>query len=144
MTGSRYPSTVGTITGKPNFKHQNIKEGEWVTVGTCAYDHPKIYLETFYEKHIQWHFKLPKIWESISSHYSGQHLKPFVIYIQVAWRKTLFIFVKSIGIRVSFVLFFVLYFCVLFYFILFYYYYYFFFRGRVLVFSLPYTAVIII
>ena len=37
LTGSRYLPTVGTITGKLNFKHQNIKEGERVTVGTCAY-----------------------------------------------------------------------------------------------------------
>ena len=38
LTGSRYPWTVGTITGKLNFKDQNIKEGERVTVSTCAYD----------------------------------------------------------------------------------------------------------
>ena len=37
LTGSRYLPTVGTITGKLNFKHQNIKEGERVTVSTCAY-----------------------------------------------------------------------------------------------------------
>ena len=37
LTGSRYLPTVGTITGKLNFKHQNIKEGEQVTVSTCAY-----------------------------------------------------------------------------------------------------------
>ena len=34
---SRYLPTVGTITGKLNFKHQNTKEGERVTVSTCAY-----------------------------------------------------------------------------------------------------------
>ena len=37
LTGSRYLPTVGTITRKLNFKHQNIKEGERVTVSTCAY-----------------------------------------------------------------------------------------------------------
>ena len=37
LTGSWYLVTVGAITGKLNFKHQNIKEGEWVTVSTCAY-----------------------------------------------------------------------------------------------------------
>ena len=37
LTASQYLQTVGTITGKLNFKHQNIKEGEWVTVSTCAY-----------------------------------------------------------------------------------------------------------
>ena len=37
LTGSRYLPTVGTITGKLSFKHQNIKEGEQVTVSTCAY-----------------------------------------------------------------------------------------------------------
>ena len=37
LTGSRYLPTVGTITGKLNFKHQNIKEGDRVTVSTCAY-----------------------------------------------------------------------------------------------------------
>ena len=51
--------------------------------------------------------------ESMSSHYSRQRLKPFVIYIQVVWRKTLFICVETIGIHVSFVLFFVLVFRVL-------------------------------
>ena len=62
---------------------------------------PKVHRWTFYGKYNRWHFKLPWIWESMSSHYSGQRLKPFIIYIQVAWRKTLFNFVKSIGIRVS-------------------------------------------
>ena len=37
LTGSRYLPTVGTITGKLNFKHQNIKEGERLTMSTCAY-----------------------------------------------------------------------------------------------------------
>ena len=37
FTGSRYLPTVGTVTGKLNFKHQNIKQGERVTVSTCAY-----------------------------------------------------------------------------------------------------------
>ena len=37
LTGSWYLSTVGTITGKLNFKHENMKEGERVTVSTCAY-----------------------------------------------------------------------------------------------------------
>ena len=37
LKGSRYLPTVGTITGKLNFKHQNIKEGEQITVSTCAY-----------------------------------------------------------------------------------------------------------
>ena len=37
LTGSRYLSTVGTITGKLNFKHQNIKEEERVAVSTGAY-----------------------------------------------------------------------------------------------------------
>ena len=36
LTGSRYLPTAGAITGKLNFKHQNIKEGERVTVSTCA------------------------------------------------------------------------------------------------------------
>ena len=60
--------------------------------------------------------ELPWIWESMSRHYSGQSLKHFVVYIQVAWRKTLFIFVKSIGIRVPFLLYFVLFLGVLFFF----------------------------
>ena len=37
LAGSRYLPTVGTITGKLNCKHQNIKEGVRVTVSTCAY-----------------------------------------------------------------------------------------------------------
>ena len=37
LTGSWYLPTVGTITGKLNFQHQNIKEGERVTVCSCAY-----------------------------------------------------------------------------------------------------------
>ena len=37
LTGSWYLVTVGAITGKLNFKHQNIKERERVTVSTCAY-----------------------------------------------------------------------------------------------------------
>ena len=37
LTGSRYLPTVWTITRKLNYKHQNIKEGERVTVSTCAY-----------------------------------------------------------------------------------------------------------
>ena len=37
LTGSRYLSTVGTITGKLNFKHQNIKEEERLAVSTGAY-----------------------------------------------------------------------------------------------------------
>ena len=37
LTRSRYLPIVGTITGKLNFKRQNIKEGERVTVSTCAY-----------------------------------------------------------------------------------------------------------
>ena len=37
LTGLWYLPTVGTITGKLNFQHQNIKEGEWVTVCSCAY-----------------------------------------------------------------------------------------------------------
>ena len=37
LTGSRYLPAVGTITEKLNFKHQNIKEEERVTVSTCAY-----------------------------------------------------------------------------------------------------------
>ena len=37
LTGSRYLPTVGTITGKLNFKHQNIREGERVTLTTCTY-----------------------------------------------------------------------------------------------------------
>ena len=70
----------------------------------------------------------------MSSHYSGQRLRPFVIYIQVALRKTLFIgryigIGISIAIRVSFALFF----CVLF----------FVGGGTVLVFGLFYTAFII-
>ena len=36
-TGLPYLPTVGTITGKLNFKHQNIKEGERVTLTTCTY-----------------------------------------------------------------------------------------------------------
>ena len=36
LIGSRYLPTVATITGKLNFKHQNIKEGEQVTVSTFA------------------------------------------------------------------------------------------------------------
>ena len=37
LIGSRYLQTVATITGKLNFKHQNIKEGERVTMSTFAY-----------------------------------------------------------------------------------------------------------
>ena len=37
LTGSRYLPTVGTITEKLNFKHQNIKEEGRVTLSTCAY-----------------------------------------------------------------------------------------------------------
>ena len=37
LIGSQCLRTVGTITGKLNFKHQNIKKGERVTVSTCAY-----------------------------------------------------------------------------------------------------------
>ena len=37
LIGSRYLPTVATITRKLNFKHQNIKEGERVTISTFAY-----------------------------------------------------------------------------------------------------------
>ena len=37
LIGSRYLPTVATITEKLNFKHQNIKEGERVTMSTFAY-----------------------------------------------------------------------------------------------------------
>ena len=36
LIGSRYLPTVATITGKLNFKHQNIKKGEQVTVSAFA------------------------------------------------------------------------------------------------------------
>ena len=36
LTGSRYVPTVGTITGKLSFKHQNIKEGQRVTMSPSA------------------------------------------------------------------------------------------------------------
>ena len=88
LTGSRYLPTVGTITGKLNFKHQNIKEGDRVTVSTCAYGilfpvTQRYTGEHFTENIVDDILNYP-IWESMSSHYSGQRLKPFVIYIQFA------------------------------------------------------------
>ena len=81
LTGSRYLPTVGTITGKLSFKNQNIKEGERVTVSTCAYG----LLFPVTRKYTGKHF-MENIVDDIfmSSHYSGQRLRPFAIYIQVA------------------------------------------------------------
>ena len=112
LTGSRYLSTVGTITGKLNFKHQNMKERKRVTVSTCAYGllfpvTQRYTSEQFTENIVYDILNSPwfrKVWVATIL---DNVLNPllYTFSIQVAWRKTLFIFVKSIGIRVSFVLF---------------------------------------